>query len=202
MNILAVIVTYNRKDLLNRCIDYLESQSDKPNEIIVINNGSTDDTVKMLEERNINYITQPNVGSAGGWKLGIDYALKKNFDACWLMDDDGYPDKNALRQLKKNFSSDLACVSSVVVNEINPTSFVFPFPVLNKEMLPVIFGFPRKFYTLQSLKNKCPNNTYSFAHLFNGALISVNAIKKIGNVNSNFFLMGDEVDYFFRLRKY
>ena len=93
-------------------------------------------------------------------------------------------------------------MSSVVVNEINPTSFVFPFPVLNKEMLPVIFGFPRKFYTLQSLKNKCPNNTYSFAHLFNGALISVNAIKKIGNVNSNFFLMGDEVDYFFRLRKY
>jgi GT2 family glycosyltransferase len=44
-------------------------------------------------------------------------------------------------------------------------------------------------------------NTYPYAHLFNGALVSTAAARRAGNVNVDFFLMGDEVDYFMRLRQ-
>lgn len=201
MNILAVVVTHNRCNLLSRCLDSLEAQTRKANSIVVINNASTDGTRQMLVDRKINFITQDNVGSAGGWARGIDIALKEEFDACWLMDDDGYADLNALYHLEKAFDSDTACVSSLVVKEDDHNSFVFPLPVLDKHKLPKIFGFPRKLYSYQNLHRKHPESSYPFACLFNGALISTKAIKKIGNVNEEFFLMGDEVDYFFRLRK-
>ena len=48
MNIIVAVVTYNRSILLSRCIDNILLQSRKPDEIIVINNGSTDDTEEML----------------------------------------------------------------------------------------------------------------------------------------------------------
>jgi GT2 family glycosyltransferase len=45
-----------------------------------------------------------------------------------------------------------------------------------------------------------PEGTYPFAHFFNGALIDMAAIRLVGNVDCGFFMFGDEVDYFFRLR--
>ena len=41
--------------------------------------------------------------------------------------------------------------------------------------------------------------SYIYTHLFNGALISIRAIRKIGNVSRDFLSFGDEVDYFYRL---
>jgi GT2 family glycosyltransferase len=68
--------------------------------------------------------------------------------------------------------------------------------------MPKIFGLPRKIYTLQKLKDISKNQIYPFAHLFNGALISMNAVKRIGNVNKDFYLMGDELDFLYRLKDY
>ena len=62
----AIIVTYNRSMLLARCIRYINNQTITPDEIVVINNGSTDNTVTMLNEMGIKTITQKNLGSAGG----------------------------------------------------------------------------------------------------------------------------------------
>ena len=202
MRILTVVVTHNRSKLLERCINSIKSQSELSNDLLVINNGSTDNTEAMLRKKNVRFITQENVGSAGGWHRGIQACLEEDFDACWLMDDDGYPHRDALKNLKLNFNNETACISSVVLKEDNKLEFVFPFPLLTKDNLPKIFGIPRKIYTLKKLRDKSKNNIYPFAHLFNGALVSMNAVKKVGNVNVNFYLMGDEVDFFFRLREF
>ena len=81
MNVLAVVVTHNRRALLSRCIDHLQSQAGQVPEILIINNASTDDTVAMLEARGVDFITQENVGSAGGWHRGIEAAQDRGFDA-------------------------------------------------------------------------------------------------------------------------
>lgn len=201
MKALAVVVTHNRCALLGRCLDHLLSQTQLPTQILVINNASTDGTVEMLEQRGVSFVTQENVGSAGGWHRGIDYALEHHYDAVWLMDDDGYPDAGALEALQGALTDGVACVSSVVVQENDPSRFVFPFPVLDAAGLPVLWGRPRKMATLAELSVAAPAGTYPFAHFFNGALVSVNAVRQVGNVNRDFFIFGDEVDYFFRLRK-
>lgn len=201
MRVLAVIVTHNRCDLLGRCIDHLQAQTCPPDAILVINNASTDGTVEMLQSRGIKFITQENVGSAGGWHRGIQHAMDHGFDAVWLMDDDGFPDAGALGALKSALVPGVACASSVVLREDQPTHFVFPFPILDGADIPVIFGRPRKLATLTELRAVVQDGTYPFAHLFNGALVSVSAARQVGNVNRDFFIFGDEVDYFFRLRE-
>jgi len=46
--IAAVVVTYNRLELLKQCIDSIKNQTRKPDEIIVVNNSSTDGTLEWL----------------------------------------------------------------------------------------------------------------------------------------------------------
>ena len=84
--------------------------------------------------------------------------------------------------------------------QISATHFVFPFPVLDDAGFPVILGSPRKINTLSALQATAKGGMYPFAHLFNGALVSLAAVQKAGNVNRDFFIYGEEVDYFFRLR--
>jgi GT2 family glycosyltransferase len=146
-------------------------------------------------------ITQANLGSAGGWHRAIAHCMEEGFDAVWLMDDDGYPAPDALAQLEHALEPGVACASSVVVQEDRPDRFVFPFPVLDAAGLPVIFARPRKLPTVASLQPYAREGIYPFAHLFNGALIASSAIRQIGNVNPEFFIFGDEVDYFYRLRQ-
>ena len=200
MKTLAVIVTHNRCALLSRCVDHLLLQTCSPDGILVINNASTDGTVEMLTQRRMPFVSQENVGSAGGWHRGIQHALDQGYDAVWLMDDDGFPDAGALAALEARLTSDVAAVSAVVVREDDPARFVFPFPLLDSAALPVLIGSPRKLGTLAALKAIAKDGTYPFAHFFNGALISMDAVRKVGNVNRDFFIFGDEVDYFFRLR--
>ena len=200
MKILAAVVTDNRRELVGRCIDALQRQTRAPDLILVINNSSTDDTEEMLRARGIFHITQENSGSAGGWRRALDYAMQEGYDAAWLMDDDGFPGEAALATLEAAMNSDVACASSVVLQEDRPTHLVFPVPILDRNGLPVIFGLPRKVPTLTQLRTIAPEGVYPFAHLFNGALIRVAAARRIGNVDQDFFMFGDEVDYLFRLR--
>jgi rhamnopyranosyl-N-acetylglucosaminyl-diphospho-decaprenol beta-1,3/1,4-galactofuranosyltransferase len=201
VKVLAVIVTHNRCELLARCVDYLQAQTYLPEAILVINNASTDGTVALLERRGVPFVNQENVGSAGGWHCGIQHAIDHGFDAVWLMDDDGFPEVGALLALKFALVNGVACAASVVLCEDRPSHFVFPFPLLDRSGLPAIFRWPYKLRTLAELRALALDGTYPFAHFFNGALVLVAAARQVGNVNRDFFIYGDEVDYFFRLRK-
>jgi GT2 family glycosyltransferase len=200
LNTLAAVVTRNRRELLARCIEHLQAQTCQPDAILVIDNASADGTAEMLRGRGIPFVTQENVGSAGGWRRAIEHAAEHGFDAVWLMDDDGYPDAGALAALEAAMAPGVACASSVVLREDRPTHFVFPFPVLDDAGLPVIFANPRKLDTLSELRVHATDGTYPFAHFFNGTLVSMDAVRQVGNVDRDFFIFGDEVDYFFRLR--
>lgn len=75
----VVIPTHNRLDMLLRVIDALEAQVDAPEfEIIVINDGSSDDTdVVMSRRRGIVFRTQPNFGPGKARNHGVSLALGK-----------------------------------------------------------------------------------------------------------------------------
>ena len=200
MTVLAVVVTHNRVALLSRCLDHLAAQRGIRPDLLVVNNASTDGTVEMLAERGVELVTQDNVGSAGGWHRGIAEALARGYDAVWLMDDDGFPDHGALAVLQQALKPGVACASSVVLREDAAEKFVFPFPRLDAAGLPRLFAWPRKYARLADLRAVATHGKYPFAHLFNGALVSLAAVRRVGNVNRDFFIFGDEVDYFFRLR--
>ena len=202
MKILAGVLTYNRLTLLKRCLKYIKNQSLKPSNILVVDNGSNDGTKLYLEQnKDIIYISKNKDGSAAGWFEMIEYAIFNNYDYIWMMDDDGYPDHNSLENLSKNFNSKYVCLSSLVINENKKNSLVFPMPRLKTITKFGILNY-LKIKKVHKLKKINQNRSiYNFCHLFNGSLISINAIKKIGNVNKDYYHHGVEVDFYLRLNK-
>lgn len=197
MKILALVVTHNRLALLKRCIKGLQEQSLKP-DILIINNASTDGTEKFLVQEKIDHVTQENLGSAGGWYKGIEEGWGRGYDYIWMMDDDGFPDKPALERLVANLTPETICISSLLIKENDHSSLVFGMPVMNKRGFPVILAARRKLNSVQSLGGE---KVYPHAHLFNGALINLEMVRGTGNVDTSYFMYGDEVDYYYRMRK-
>lgn len=76
MDFSVVIPTYNRLDMLVRVLDALEKQIDAPSfEVIVVNDGSRDDTERVMSQRKgITFRTQPNGGPGRARNHGVSLA--------------------------------------------------------------------------------------------------------------------------------
>ena len=91
--VIAVIVTYNRKELLKESVEALLNQNYKNCDVLIIDNASTDGTVEYIDELlkndRVSYLnTGFNLGGAGGFNYGIKEAYKRGCDYIWVMDDD------------------------------------------------------------------------------------------------------------------
>lgn len=93
MNVSVVIPTYNREKTIKRCIDSVINQTVSPLEIIVVDDGSTDSTISIVEEIvsdiNIIIIKQGHKGAQAARNLGIlnakgDYIAFLDSDDEWL----------------------------------------------------------------------------------------------------------------------
>lgn len=103
VSVAAVVVTFNRLELLKECVAALRAQTRRPDEIIVVNNGSSDGTVEWLAAQpDLTVITQENSGSAGGQYTGIKAAYLNGHDWFWCMDDDTIPQPQALEALTES----------------------------------------------------------------------------------------------------
>lgn len=107
--IAAVVVTYNRKELLLECLGCLKTQDyssttnakDINLDILVIDNASTDGTSDALRSQinssEITYFnTGSNLGGAGGFNYGMRKAVELDYDYVWVMDDDCMPHEDTL----------------------------------------------------------------------------------------------------------
>jgi len=98
----AVVVTYNRQELLVASLSALEAQSRPVDRILVVDNASTDDTANIVKQKfpgvEFHQLNQ-NTGGAGGFAAGLALALADDADSVWLLDDDTIPRPDALLAL-------------------------------------------------------------------------------------------------------
>ncbi len=102
-SVASVTMAFNAANALPRQLEALLAQTQPLQEIIVVDNASTDGTSAMLAERfpQITVIRMTeNLGAAGAWAAGLNYAaLQKGHDWVWTFDDDSVPDAKALETL-------------------------------------------------------------------------------------------------------
>ncbi|MEA3383160.1 MAG: glycosyltransferase [Campylobacterota bacterium] len=99
MKISVIIPTYNRANFLIETIDSVLNQTVKVDEILVIDDGSTDNTKDLLKEiKGINYIYQENKGVSSARNKGV--AIAKNRWICFLDSDDIWEDTKIEKQIK------------------------------------------------------------------------------------------------------
>lgn len=101
--VVAVVVTWNRRELLTESLDALRAQTFAPVAIVVVDNASTDDTAELLDSPygatlDVVHLSE-NTGGAGGFTVGIERALCHQPDLVWLLDDDTVPTPTAAAEL-------------------------------------------------------------------------------------------------------
>lgn len=188
--IVAVVVTYNRLELLKKTIAALKRQSVPVSDIVVINNSSTDGTDRWLAENDgLKIVTQANVGGAGGFHRGILEAMKLSPDRIWVMDDDVFPRKDCLEcLLSKTPSIGIA----VPAREIDGHRFATEFRK---------FDFKRPFASTHQGKiaKDLPEQPIQIAGAtFEGILIGSDVIRSIGLPNKDLFIFFDDTEYCLR----
>ena len=123
MKLISVIIPiYNTQKYLKKCIDSVESQSYNNVEIILVNDGSTDSSEKIIQPylqryENIKYYKKENGGLSDARNFGIDIAQGKFIT---FIDSDDYISLEYieyLHQILIGNCADIACCDTKIFFE-------------------------------------------------------------------------------------
>lgn len=216
-SVCAVLVTYNRKELLIECLNGLLAQTRPIDAVVIVNNASTDGTEALLYEEgylsnlptlnesipwqsdckiycgnksvDVIYLQLPvNTGGAGGFYEGVKKAQDAGYDWFWLMDDDVEPETTCLE---------------VMLEYKNISGCIHP----RKQYLDGSYFNWYGFFNpstgrLKPIEEKSiwPDSGYVEVNYgcFEGMLISSKVVSKIGLPNPDYFISYDDRIYGFK----
>lgn len=192
--IATVVVTYNRKELLQQNLNALLQQTVRDSmDIIVIDNASSDGTYEEIKNyvdcNEVIYInTGKNLGGAGGFQYGIQFAAGKGYEFLWLMDDDSIPDKYALSELINaaiELDNNFGFLSSVV--------YWTDGQLCNMNI--------QKKNLIRKISLNDENFTKIVMATFVSLFIKVETVQKVGLPIKEFFIWSDDFEYTRRISK-
>jgi GT2 family glycosyltransferase len=188
--VVAVVVSYNRRDLLRECLQALQSQSRVPDAVVIVDNASTDGSAQAARE---TFPTADvvrldvNTGGAGGFAIGISRAIEHHAaDAVWIMDDDTVPQPTALetllhaRSLSPKGTSVFA--SRVVWND------GLDHPMNTPRPKPVASRVERR---VAAAAGAIPVRSASFVSL----LVDAGSVRRVGLPVAEYFIWNDDFEF-------
>jgi rhamnopyranosyl-N-acetylglucosaminyl-diphospho-decaprenol beta-1,3/1,4-galactofuranosyltransferase len=192
--IVAVVVAFDRRELVQETLAALEAQTLAPAAVVVIDNASSDGTADVIRARfpRVDLTVLPrNTGGAGGFTVGIARALAAHdADAVWLMDDDTVPDPGALAALvatRRTAPAGTALLASAV-RWVDGR----PHPMNTPRVRP---GASRASIRRAAARDAYPVRSASFVSL----LVEADAIRRHGLPVADYFLWNDDFEYSTRL---
>lgn len=196
-SVLIVVLNWNGIDDTEVCVESLLSQSYKNYRILIVDNASTDDSEERLKTltsahpEKIKVIRNDrNLGFAGGVNSGIRYAIKENFDAVALFNNDATADKDWLKNLEKHLTNNTAVVTGLLLHADGKTidstgDFYSSWGI----------GFPRSRDTKAS---NAPESGFVFSASGGASLYKTALFKEIGLFDETFFAYYEDTDISFR----
>lgn len=213
-SITAIIVTYNRKQDLIRCLKAVSTQTVKLSNIVIVDNNSQDGTIEAIAsffsiriEKSANeelqclkrandtcvYLIQmaKNTGGSGGFYKGLKESFEQlQTDYYWLMDDDGYPTDNCLEMLLA-YSNRYDYIMPTSIDIDNHAHLSWSVRKKNR----------KKTIIYDELKSSW-GTIMDYVTPFNGVMLSKRCVADVGYINKDFFLWGDEYEHYWRCVKH
>ena len=196
--IVVVIVNYNGYKDTEECLASLRKVKTPNMYVIIVDNGSTDDSTNRLkefviEEKEHLICVEDNLGFSGGNNIGIRYAIDKGAEYVCLLNNDTVVDPNFLDKML-----DKADNNSVVYGTIrffsNPDRVWFAGGNYNRWTgRTVHFGYNQNDAKIEELREK--QNFVTGCLL----LMPTYVIEKIGMLPEHYFLYYEDTEYSLRL---
>lgn len=190
-----VLLNWNGWPDTLECLTSLQKLSYKSFRVIVVDNGSTDDSVPRIRHAfpDISIIEAgKNLGFAGGCNIGIQRAFENGAQYVWLLNNDTTVNSGALGAMVEKAEADpiVGAVGSAIYSAAEPERLVaWGGGFIN-------FWLGRSRHFLSSV----PNSEIEF---LTGAslLLKRSAVESIGPLDEGFFMYWEDGDYCFRLRQ-
>lgn len=194
----AVICNWNKKDYVVNCVASVKQSTHKKLDIVVVDNASTDGSVKALKRRYgaivIHIIeNSQNLGGTGGFNTGLRYALEvNNYDYVWLLDNDVTVAPDALQKLLDTMIAvpEAGIVGSVILYMDEPETVHELGGFVDKERFVLPLNYHR--VNVSQLPEKHEEVDYVPAC---SILVDVEKMMKVGIMDEGFFLYYDEVEW-------
>jgi GT2 family glycosyltransferase len=193
--ITCIIVNWNGWQDTIDCLTSLRECKYPDLDIVVVDNGSTNESVGKIRSAHpdiLLFANSENLGFAGGNNVGIRHALAHGADFVWLLNNDTKPDPNALTALVHK------AISGDRIGAVGSICYYYDRP----ETVQIWAGGRVNLWTGYAACSTIPHNDDWF-HWLNGAslLLSAVALKEIGLLDEGFFLYWEDSELCLRLRK-
>lgn len=183
-----VILNWNGGDVTLDCLQSLQSQTRKPDEVIVVDNGSVDDSNELIKRKfpMINVIDLPkNLGFAGGVNVGIKASTS---DYVMLLNNDATCEKDCIEQLLKTAVDKQADIIQAVIltdegRKIDSTGDTY-----------TIWGLPHPSRRNESANNAPTTDQPIFSGSGGASLYKRSLFNEIGYFDEMFFAYYEDVD--------
>lgn len=196
LSIASVTVSRNPGGMLSEHMEALLHQTRPLNEIIVIDNASTDGTVDTLRRCYPRVTLLPlhtNTGVGGAYATSLTYAVGRKHDWIWLFDQDSVPAPTALQELLNALTSicegrnEIGVLASLPVDPDSGTEYVGL--LWRDRLLPV--------------PAECAREPICFADSVHssGSLIRREVVERVGLPREDFFMDFVDHEYNLRIRK-
>jgi rhamnopyranosyl-N-acetylglucosaminyl-diphospho-decaprenol beta-1,3/1,4-galactofuranosyltransferase len=201
MEVDAVVVTYNRKELLAEAVEAVLDQTRPVRRVYVVDNASTDGTPELLRGRglldrpDVELVVLPdNRGGAGGFSRGVEIAREGPATWLWLMDDDAEPAPDALeRLLAAPEAADLRTVA------LAPKVVYAATGALDDNQRG---HFRRRLRSLPESEYRPGHHPEIGYTSFVGSLVRAATARELDPPRADFFVWGDDVEYSLRLARH
>ncbi|WEE36944.1 glycosyltransferase family 2 protein [Lactiplantibacillus paraplantarum] len=197
----AVVVTFNRQQLLIESITALMQQTVPPAKIIIIDNHSTDDTRDALQANGIlanpsvdyRYLDQ-NIGGAGGFARGMQIAqADPNLDWVSLSDDDAIFEPDYFEKL-------IAYQADHPTRQILTGSVYVADGRLQADQRNRFTSWST--FRTQAVPASEYDGNFEFdQYTFCGVFMSLAIVKQVGVADAGFFIWWDDCEYAVRTAK-
>lgn len=199
MKFTVVIVTYNRLNLLKECIECILKQTQYIDNIVIVNNASTDGTTEYLEKYTDNkrfYIINKvkNGGGAEGFYDGLNESLDLDGDWIIVIDDDAMLDKEYVYSIGKGIKQlkEVQAFTGIVKTDGK-------IDIKHRSNLHKGIAFKKKY--IEEVEYEKEYFYLDFAS-FCGLVINKNLVKLIGLPRKEYFIWHDDTEYSLRIRKH
>jgi GT2 family glycosyltransferase len=204
MNYSKVFIIILNWNGLQDTLECLESvyKLDYPNfEVIVVDNGSRDNSVEVIHKMYPQVIlieNKENLGFTGGNNIGIKYAIEHNANYVWVLNNDTIVEGETLKKLVNvaEGSGEVGTVSPIIYDYDNPEIVQFCGCYIDWDMKKLI-----KFKNIEDAilgQKTMPNQIWLWG---TALLIKINVILKVGYFDNNYFAYWEDVDYSIRTNK-